>query len=109
MIDWARIDELRSEVGEDAFGEVLDLFLEEVDEVIARLPQTTDPETLAGELHFVRGSALNLGLRDFCGLCRDIEDRLAGGQPVELGPLVTCYAESKDCLLDRIQTGRNVA
>ena len=32
MIDWARVSELRDEVGPEDFEEVLHLFLEEVDE-----------------------------------------------------------------------------
>ena len=35
MIDWARVSELRDEVGEGDFDEVVELFLEEVDEAIA--------------------------------------------------------------------------
>jgi hypothetical protein len=30
MIDWDRVQELRDEIGAEAFGEVVELFLEEV-------------------------------------------------------------------------------
>ena len=33
MIDWKRVRELRDEIGEEDFSEVVDLFLEEVEEV----------------------------------------------------------------------------
>ncbi|MBL3568279.1 hypothetical protein BV509_01980 [Rhodovulum sulfidophilum] len=109
MIDWTRVDELRDEVGEDAFDEVLDLFLEEVDEVIERVAPGRDPADLAADLHFVRGSALNLGFKDFCVLCQGIERQLAQGQNVDLAPLTAAYASSKVELLGRVRTRRDVA
>ena len=42
MIDWARVSELRDEVGAEDFDEVVELFLEEVDEAIAALRDLTD-------------------------------------------------------------------
>ena len=42
MIDWARVSERRDEVGEEDFDEVVELFLEEVDEAIAALRDLTD-------------------------------------------------------------------
>lgn len=43
MIDWERVADLRSEIGDDGFDEVIALFLEETDEVIARLSARPDP------------------------------------------------------------------
>lgn len=37
MIDWARVTDLRSEVEEEDFDEIVALFLEEVAEVTGRL------------------------------------------------------------------------
>lgn len=99
MIDWKRVEELRSEVGEDAFDEVLDLFLEEVDEVMTRLRDAPDPACLPSDLHFVRGSALNLGLKEFCAICRGLEHQLAQGEAVELSALLDSYAESRGLLM----------
>lgn len=109
MIDWGRVDELRSEVGEAAFDEVLDLFLEEVDEVMARLRDVPDPECLPADLHFVRGSALNLGLKEFCTICQGLEHALARGESVDVDPLLVCYAESKQLLMSERSAGSKVA
>lgn len=109
MIDWVRLDELRSEVGEEAFDEVLELFLDEVDEAMGRLEADADPEDLSADLHFVRGSALNLGLRDFCKLCQMCEQQLAQGQDVDLGPLHDSYERAKAVLLSRGRDGCQVA
>jgi len=100
MIDWTRVAELRSEVGEEAFAEVVELFLEEVDEVMARLDAAPDAPTLAADLHFVRGSALNLGLKDFCTICQGLERSLAAGETVDLGPLIAAYDASKPQLVN---------
>ena len=40
-------------------------FLEEVEEEIAELRTNPAPETLEAKLHFLKGSALNLGFDDF--------------------------------------------
>jgi HPt (histidine-containing phosphotransfer) domain-containing protein len=109
MIDWSRVGELRSEVGEEAFDEVLELFLEEVDEVMARLSASPDPARLAADLHFVRGSALNLGLEQFCAICQDLEHRIAEGNAVELDALIRCYDDSKEILLRRAAEGHHAA
>ena len=42
MIDWPRVKELREEVGAEGFGEVVDLFIEEVEEVISKLGENLD-------------------------------------------------------------------
>jgi len=61
MIDWNRVDELRTEVGPEDFIEVVDLFLEEVDEIIDRFRNGAQEENLEETLHFLKGSALNIG------------------------------------------------
>ena len=70
MIDWTRVEELKQEVGEDDFSEVVDLFLEEVEETITRLKQTPDLSQLEEDMHFLKGSALNLGFEQFSTLCQ---------------------------------------
>ncbi|MEP2782402.1 MAG: Hpt domain-containing protein [Pseudoruegeria sp.] len=70
MIDWSRANELRDEVGEDAFLEVADIFLEEVDEVIARLKAEIVVDQFRDDMHFLKGSALNLGFSDFAEQCQ---------------------------------------
>ena len=61
MIDWARVSELRDEVGAEDFDEVVELSLEEVDEAIAALRDLTDLSELEPQCHFLKGSALISG------------------------------------------------
>ncbi|WP_040672044.1 Hpt domain-containing protein [Rhodobacter ferrooxidans] len=97
MIEWGRVADLRSEIGDEAFGEVIDLFLEETDEVIARLIERPDLAQIERDLHFLKGSALNLGFCDLADLCQDGERRAAAGDAalVDVGAVVRVYFESK--------------
>jgi len=97
MICWDRVNELRDEVGAEDFIEVVELFLEEVAEVIDRLRQSPDPSTYETELHFLKGSALNLGFDDLAKLCGDGE-KLARDQQtesVDLAAVFSIYEKSK--------------
>ncbi|MBS0573971.1 MAG: Hpt domain-containing protein [Proteobacteria bacterium] len=73
MIDWTRVADLRHEIGDDGFAEVVDLFLDEVEEVVARLEARPDPARLEEDLHFLKGSAWNLGFADFGARCHEAE------------------------------------
>ncbi|MGB7244588.1 MAG: Hpt domain-containing protein [Sulfitobacter sp.] len=97
MIDWDRVSVLRQEVGEDDFGEVIELFLEEVEGTIARLRQNPAADTLEEELHFLKGSALNLGFRQLASHCQFGEALASQGQSdeIELPEILECYARSK--------------
>lgn len=93
MIDWSRIRELRSEIGEDGFDEVVCLFLEEADEVIARLSVGNGAAALAADLHFLKGAALNLGFGRLSTLCQDGERRAgAGDLSIDLEAVRDAYA-----------------
>lgn len=95
MIDWARVSELREEIGEEDFAEVVDLFLEEVDSVIGTL--SAGMTDLEAQLHFLKGSALNLGFRVFSELCQQGETAAAEGQgaSVDVARVCSVYAASR--------------
>ena len=61
MISIERIDELRSEVGEEEFAEIADLFLGEADLLVRGLAEVPDMAAAEALLHSLKGSALNLG------------------------------------------------
>ncbi len=97
MIDWTRVDELRAEIGEDDFMEVVELFIEEVDEVIDRLSTAPEPATFSDDFHFLKGSALNLGFAAFAELCAGIEKATAAdqGASVDLEGAIASYQASR--------------
>lgn len=96
MINWSRLDELVSEIGTDAIDEVVALFLDEADEVIARLPQPQAVATREADLHFLKGAALNLGFDDLSHLCDAGERNPAGA---DLAAIVSAYAQSRAALV----------
>ncbi|WP_103762612.1 MULTISPECIES: Hpt domain-containing protein [Roseovarius] len=97
MIDWNRVTQLRDEIGAEDFDEVVEIFLEEVEEEIAELRTNPAPETLEAKLHFLKGSALNLGFDDFSRLCKDVELTAARGDAsdIDLANIVETYTSSK--------------
>ncbi|SHL10790.1 Hpt domain-containing protein [Roseovarius marisflavi] len=101
MIDWYRVQELRDEIGAEAFGEVVELFLEEVDDEIDKLRALSDRSNLESQLHFLKGSALNLGFAAFSDLCHKGEMASAAGQQdtVDTTEVLTCYDASKSAFL----------
>lgn len=96
MIDWSRVSELRGEVGEEDFSEVVDLFLEEVDSVIECL--SADADDTEAQLHFLKGSALNLGFTEFAEYCGLGESAAAAGQslPISMAQLAEIYRTSRE-------------
>jgi histidine phosphotransfer protein HptB len=101
QIDWQRVDDLASEIGRDAVVEVVAMFLEETDAVIARManaPPTPD------DFHFLKGSALNLGLTAFADLCQQGELQTRGA--ADAGDLradtLVRYGAAKSALLTGI-------
>ena len=101
MIDWDRVFELRSEIGVEQLSEVVELFLDEVEEVVMQLGSR--PEKLKEDMHFLMGSAWNLGFRSFGVMCREGERKAATGRgaEVDIAAILACYGDSKAAFLAR--------
>lgn len=69
MIDWERIEDLHREVGQKDFADVVGLFFEEIDCSLPEVFELTEPDEIRDLLHFIRGSALNLGFFELARLC----------------------------------------
>ena len=96
MVNWDRINELREEVGNDDLAEVLALFCEEVEDVLEELG-TVPSDALPSRLHFLKGSALNIGLEGVSSLCQSEERRLSenpASQP-EIQAIRCAYATAR--------------
>lgn len=83
MIDWKRVNELRFEIGDEGFSEVVELFLDEVEGTVIGLA-SADATHLEADLHFLKGCAWNLGFADFGGLCQDGERKAAAGHATQI-------------------------
>lgn len=103
MLNWTRIEELRDEVGEDAFSEVVELFLEEVAETLAELGSGSS--SLEEQLHFLKGASLNLGLDDFSEICSSGEKAAREGRSSEVNvtAIHETYAKSRETFLARVE------
>ncbi|WP_319825212.1 Hpt domain-containing protein [Thalassovita sp.] len=102
MIDWDRVAELREQIGPDDFDEVVELFLDEVLEVIDLLHCVPETQDLESQLHFLKGSALNLGFADFSEKCHVGERQAANGQPdrIDLPAILASFDASRHLFLE---------
>lgn len=102
MIDWQQIRTLCNEIGRDEIEEVVDLFFDEIEEVIERLRSAPNPANLERDLHFLKGSGLNLGFSEFSDLCSQGEVVSARGaaETVAIAPILTAYDDSKRHFLE---------
>jgi HPt (histidine-containing phosphotransfer) domain-containing protein len=101
VIDWTRVAALREEVGPEDFDEVVELFLQEVDEEMEALPTAGGQDRLAGKLHFLKGSALSLGFAEFSNLCQAGESNLKRDPAcdIDLDALRSSYLSSRETFL----------
>lgn len=103
MIDWQRLENLKQEIGAEDFGEVVALFLEEADEVVARLLAAKTAKVMESDLHFLKGSALNLGFTDLAQICQLGERKAAvGDTDVPLREVQEVYAASRAMFLGKL-------
>lgn len=107
MIDWKRVAELKAEIGASEFDEVVDLFLEEVEELTARLRSDPTPATFEEDLHFFKGCAVNLGFAELAKRCLTGENTAAHGAPeeVDIAGILDCYEASKVTFIRGIEAG----
>ena len=102
MIDWSQVAELHDEIGAADFDEVVALFLQEVEGALADLPGQADaPAALEAALHFLKGSALNLGFDTLARACQDGEYAARAGTPeaVDIDAIVRLYKDSRAIFL----------
>ncbi|WP_442771646.1 Hpt domain-containing protein [Paenirhodobacter enshiensis] len=94
MINWDRIEDLRTDIGEEEMAEVIDLFLDEVEQALSQIGTAPDREAAA---HFLKGAALNLGFSRFAAECLVAEQTCHAHPParVEIAPLRHGYGVSR--------------
>ena len=73
MLDNKRISELKDEIGEEDFAEVLEMFLGEMTDQLGKFDMNATPERVQASLHALKGAALNVGFQAFADLCATAE------------------------------------
>ncbi|EIE50083.1 histidine kinase [Salipiger aestuarii] len=99
MIDWDRVAELRDEIGAEDFDDIVDAFLTEVEGTLEELPQAAgSAPDIESKLHYLKGSALNLGFSALATLCQTWESAAKRGQidDIDLARVSTIYRSSRD-------------
>jgi HPt (histidine-containing phosphotransfer) domain-containing protein len=106
MIDWKRVEELREEIGADGFAEVTAMFLDEAEGAVKALLRGIPAEEVEGQLHFLKGSALNLGLSELAAICQDGERLAAAGEGmlVDVSLVASVWRASRAGLLGGLST-----
>jgi HPt (histidine-containing phosphotransfer) domain-containing protein len=106
MIDWSQVKSLRNDVGHDEFDEIVELFLEEVEKIVAKLREAPNISELENDMHSLKGSALNLGFATFSQMCLHGEKMSAEGNAakVDLGQIVECFDVSKSTFLTDVSS-----
>jgi len=100
MIDWARVQQLQEEIGVGEFAEVLTMFLDEAEEVLARISPAQGAGPLGNDCHFLKGAALNLGFSALAALCQAAEKRAKLGDcTTDLDEMQRCYRASREALI----------
>lgn len=100
MVDWDRVAELQSEVGDEDFKEVVELFLGEVGDVLERLARGANHLTLESDMHFLKGAALNLGFAEFSRACQEGELRAAAEDfgSIDIAAIADLFEQSQRSL-----------
>ncbi len=108
MIDWDRVIELRSEIGEADFLAILELFLDEIETITFRLA-SNDAAAMEVDLHFLNGCARNLGFRAMALLCEELEALVIAGRAseVRIEQVLDIYAHSKQMFVHTLATFQN--
>ncbi len=104
MIDWVQVRQLQADVGAEDMDEVVELFLDEVDEAMENLEAEYDAMVFndrSAAFHFLKGCASNLGFKTFADQCSQGEEvTKAGSEPdFKVADLVQLYASSKASFL----------
>lgn len=101
MIDWARVQELHDEIGDDGFAEVVALFLAETGQVVSRLRVHSEKIMLEDDLHFLKGGVLNLGFTQVSALCQQGEGMAAKGLSchVDVAEIIQAYEAAQTIFL----------
>lgn len=105
MIDWGRIEELRSDFGEDDFLEIVSMFLGEVKTKLDDMSAASNPPVSA-DFHFLKGSAANLGFCKFQAACAVAEQ---SNSAVDLAEIKTLFIRSREVFLAEIEARKAVA
>lgn len=93
MIDRARLNGLRQDIGEADFADLARVFVAEMSDHLDRLGR--DPASAAAvDFHFLRGSAANLGFAAMADACGRAEAACKAGAAPDIVAIAEIFAQS---------------
>ena len=98
-VDWDRLDELKTDIGEEDFADVVMLFVSELQDTLSTL---TPDRAAANDFHFLRGSAANLGLNSLVAACDAAEAACAAGQPPNVEAVQAAFKTALEDMASRL-------
>ncbi|MCH2168811.1 MAG: Hpt domain-containing protein [Oceanicola sp.] len=99
MIDRSRVTELKQEFGEDGFGDLVGLFLDDVQQGLDDLCVAA-PDQLEAQFHCLKGSALNMGMSELAKHCQRAEFAARSGRLTnEVAQTACLFSQAKKALL----------
>lgn len=101
MIDWNRLEDLRTDIGEEDFADVVHLFVSEMTEHLDRVASNPQAAT-AADFHFLRGSAANMGFIAMADACRNAEMACLSCTPPDLSAISDRFTRSLGAIAPRI-------
>lgn len=97
MIDWNRLNALRDDIGKEDFADVALLFVSEIEEKLTSLQ--ADPKAMtADDFHFLRGSAVNLGLTSLAEACTHAEAACNAGIAPDIAGVANAFSAAMSAI-----------
>ena len=84
---------MRDDIGAEDFTEIVLLFFSEIGEKLEQMGAAVAPPS-AGDFHFLRGSAANLGFVAMVRACEEAEGACREGRPPDLAAVVHSYQKA---------------
>ncbi|MDD9718064.1 Hpt domain-containing protein [Dinoroseobacter sp. PD6] len=108
MIDWARVRELQDEIGAEDFGEIVEVFMEEVEAAIGALPDADKGSELEELMHLIKGCAWNLGFRELGKLCAagEAAAEAGNGGSVDIDAVMQAFEAAQKVFTEGLQEQR---
>ncbi|MBY4894155.1 Hpt domain-containing protein [Rhodobacteraceae bacterium N5(2021)] len=98
-VDWDRLNELRTDIGEEDFADVAMLFVAELQETLEKLSPDT---ATSADFHFLRGSAANLGFVTLVAACATAEEACNASNVPDVAAVSAAFMAALDEVAPRV-------
>ncbi|MBT0957679.1 Hpt domain-containing protein [Alphaproteobacteria bacterium KMM 3653] len=94
MADWDQLKDLQEMLGTEDCLVLVDMFEAEAKPVLGQFHKGDTLNSPDQDLHFIKGSALNLGLNKLADACAELENTVATGAKVNADSLKSIAAQA---------------